>query len=1023
MKIQPLIPLFATIWVGLVTNSTFAQTVPASTRIPITDNTLGTQVTGSNDSTITGGLQRGQNLFHSFQDFSVPTGGSATFINPVGNQSIVTRVTGNLFSNIDGLVNSQGANFFLINPNGIVFGANAQLNVGQTFVGSTANAIDFKDAGGNSYRFGINGNDAPLLTINPNTLLTPTQLSMGGGNGEIRTLGTISNPGGYIGLIGGDVTIDGGRINAVGGRVEVGGLSAAGTVELGSEGNSFRVQFPTNVMRSDVALMNGGRIYVPGNGGGDINITARNIDLSGGSSLASGIATGAGTPTTVAGDIKLNATGEVRFSNSIIINLVGPNASGTGGNIAIDAGSISFEGVDYGLLAGTFGQGNGGNIAVNARDGSVSLQDGAIIQSITSRVGKAGNITVTAKDNVLLSAANIFNTVSTGAVGNGGDITIDATAISIQDGASVTAATSGIGNAGNVTIVAKDAVSLVGINNSLGFFSSISSNVQQGAEGRGGNIDIQAGSLSLQDGAQLIAATFGTGDAGNVRITTKGVVSLVGINTFFGLPSGISSFVSSSATGRGGNIDIQAGSLSLQDGGTLSSATVGTGDAGNIRITAKEAVSVVGVNTFFGSPSEISTNVDLGAAGNGGNIDIQAGSLSLQDGASITASTSGIGNAGNVRVKAKDAVTIGGVDKLSGFYSDLSSNVSESADGRGGNIDIQAGSLSLRDGASVTASTFGTGNAGNVRIAATNFVTISGMSGLSVFSQSKTGTAGDILVASPRVTLDNESLINARSTNGNGGNINIGGISPDAANLLTLRRGSKISTSSTGTVEPGGNGGNITINIPNGFIVTAPNENSDITANAFGGSGGKVTINSQQNFWITPLSRAELEQQLGTTDPNQLNPSNLPSNNITAISQVNPNLSGQVNITRPEIDITIGLAPLPNNIADPSDRINPNCSPKSIGNNSFTNVGRGGIPPSPKDPLNEEKIAVNWVRLNPTDSLPITPIDANIAQLSKPIFEAQGWMRDRNGDIILVAQSRSGVTIHPSQPALGCIDK
>jgi filamentous hemagglutinin family protein len=957
MKIQPLIPLFTTIWMGVGVRLTFAQTVPPSTRIPVADNTIGTQVTGNNNSTITGGLNRGENLFHSFQDFSVPTGGSATFINPVGNKAIITRVTGNLFSDIDGIVNSQGANFFLINPNGIVFGANAQLNLGQTFVGSTANAIDLKDAGGNSYRFGINGNDLPLLTINPNTLLTPAQLILGGGNGEIRTLGKIgtTNPGGYIGLIGGDVTIDGGRINAVGGRVEIGGLSAGGTIELGGDGNNFKVEFPINVRRSDVSMVNGGRIYVPGNGSGDINITAQNIDLSDGSSLTSGILD-TGTPTTVAGDIKLNATAEVFLSNSNIVNIVDPNSNGTGGNISIEAGSISLQGASN-FITATFGQGNGGNIVLNASSGSISLQDGALLQSTTLGVGKAGNIAVTAKDNVSLSAANIFNTVSADAVGNGGDIAIGATAISLQNGASVTAATSGIGNAGNVTIVAKDTVSVAGINNSLGFYSSITSNVAEGGEGRGGNIDIQAGSVSLQDGAQLITATFGIGDAGNVRVRAKDAVSLVGINDFFGLSSGINSNIGLGAKGRGGNIDIQAGSLSLQDGGSLITSTVGIGDAGNVTITTKDRISLAGVNNFMELPSVISTNVDLDAQGRGGNINIQTGSLSLENGALLTASTTANGNAGNVNITARD------------------------------------------------------------------FVMINGTSGLFVSSQSNTGTAGDIQIASPRVTLDNGGTINAQSNTGNGGNINISGISPAAANLIALRRGSKISSSSAGTIQQDGNGGNITINIPNGFVVTAPNENSDISANAFGGSGGKVTINSQQNFWIAPLSRVELEQSLGTTDPNQLNPSNLSSNNITAISQVNPNLSGQVNITPPGIDITTGLAPLPNNVVDPSDRINPNCSAKSIGNNSFTNIGRGGIPSSPKDPLNEEQIATNWVRLNPTDIIPANPIDTNIAQLSKPIVEAQGWMRDRNGDIILAAQSRSGVTIHPSQPVLGCVEK
>jgi filamentous hemagglutinin family protein len=207
---------------------THAQTPPPTIRTPVADNTLGTQVSGDNNNfTITGGLNRGQNLFHSFQDFSVPTGGAATFINPAGNRSIITRVTGGNFSDIDGLVNTQGANFFLINPNGMVFGANARLDVGQTFVGSTANGIDLVDAGGNSYRFGTNGNDAPLLTINPNALLTPARLIMGVSNPTNRGIvnyGTIEpqNDSQYIGLIGGNITLDGryggGKIVAPGGE-------------------------------------------------------------------------------------------------------------------------------------------------------------------------------------------------------------------------------------------------------------------------------------------------------------------------------------------------------------------------------------------------------------------------------------------------------------------------------------------------------------------------------------------------------------------------------------------------------------------------------------------------------------------------------------------------------------------------------------------------------------------------------------------------------------------------------------
>jgi large exoprotein involved in heme utilization and adhesion len=318
----------------------------------------------------------------------------------------------------------------------------------------------------------------------------------------------------------------------------------------------------------------------------------------------------------------------------------------------------------------------------------------------------------------------------------------------------------------------------------------------------------------------------------------------------------------------------------------------------------------------------------------------------------------------------------------------------------------------LRDGAILSASTFGVGNAGNIKFKATDFITVVG-SKIFVVSQSLNGNrSGDVFISSPKISLDS-GIITADSFSDNGGNIQI-----DAKSFI-LRRGAQISTNASGTTLKGSNGGNITIIAPNGFIVAAPNENSDITANAFSGTGCKVSIDTKQNFWISPLNRSELEKRLGTTDPTRLNPFTLPTNDITAISQVNPNLSGQVSITPPQIDITAGLSPLPNNVTDPTNQINPNCSAKAIANNSFTSVGRGGIPATPKDPLNEQEIATNWVRLNPQNTLPSTPIAATPAS-SQQIVEAQSWRRERNGDIILVAQSGSNPSFHQPQPGSGC---
>ncbi|MEH1847027.1 MAG: filamentous hemagglutinin N-terminal domain-containing protein [Nostoc sp.] len=1166
------------------TNCAFAQIIPDGT-LP---NNSSVKLQGNN-SIIEGGTQAGGNLFHSFREFSVPTNGAALFNNAVDIQNIISRVTGGSVSNIDGLIGTKGtANLFLINPNGIIFGQNAQLNVGGSFVATTANALQFGNLG--SFSATEKNIPSPLLTINPSALLF-NQINQNAVIKNNSVAFTGKDPAGFIAfglrvpdgksllLVGGNISMeDGAELNASSGRVELGGLAEPGTVALDVDGDNLSLRFPENVARTSVSLTNDARIFVEGTEGGDIIVNARNLEILGGSILSGGIEEGFGTSETVAGDITLNATGEIKVAGgSTVSNFMRLGSQGNGGNITINAGSFSLQDGAQ-LSTSTSGQGNAGNVTVSAKN-AISLADNAFIFSTVRAggVGKGGNIDINAATLSLIDGAQlvtstleashtqpagqgdagsvnvnvtgavdiagepnsfvsaIFSTVETGAVGNGGNITIDSGSFSLRDGARIQASTSGQGNAGNVTVRAKDFVTLA--------YAPIFSTVESGGVGKSGNIDINAATLSLIDGAQLLTVTSeafntqpaGRGDEGNVNVNVTGSVNIAGEKN--GLSSAIYSRVETGTVGNGGNITIDSGSFSLRDRAQLQTSTFGQGNAGNVTVNAKDFVTLayapifstvesggvgkggnININaatlslidgaqlqtitrsasgtqpTGRGDAGNVNVNVtgavdiaggkngfsgiaslvETGTVGNGGNITIDSGSFSLRDRAQLSASTYGQGNAGNVTVRALnlslfntvqlqtltggqgnagnvivrvlDSVSLagnaailstvesGGVGKGGNIdintatlslidgaqlqtlargasatapagrgdagnvnvnvtgavdiaggkngFSGIASLVQTGTVGNGGNITIDSGSFSLRDGAALTAETIGQGNAGTIKVNTDDFFTISGSnsnvnSGLFVNSQSPTGTAGDIIVTSPRVTLDNGGTLNAQSASGNGGDINL------QTDLLLLRRGASISTSA-GTALAGGNGGNINIDASSGFIVAVPSENSDITANAYTGSGGRVDIRAFGIYGIQPRSNTTL------------------FSDITASSEFG--VSGTVELNTPDIDPNSGLINLP---AVPVDtQLAQTCQAGgNLAKSSFTITGRGGLPPNPGEALNTDAVQVDLITLNPKGDRRDRPYFTSKTTTPAPerIIEATGWVLNEKGEVVLTA--------------------
>jgi filamentous hemagglutinin family protein len=578
MKLQFSLPIFTAIVFLISIQNAIAQTYTPSDRIPVADSTMNTQVSGSGNFNITGGVNKGQTLFHSFNDFSVPTNGSANFINSTNPRDIITRVTGGNFSDINGLVNSNGANLFLINPNGIVFGTGARLNVGRAFMASTANSLDLVSAGG-KITFGTNPNgDAPLLSIAPNVIFDVSRLNMGGGAGQIRNFGTLqtTNNSQYIGLIGGNVTLDGGKIIAPGGRVDIGGLNSAGTASVNSDGLVFD---GIGLSRSDISLSNGASVSVRANDtlnpvnpvffpnaaapGSSINISGNRVSIANSGSrfianannsinqslggLDAGLDVNSGVKTGKVGDIKIDATGDITIQKSAIFNLVRSGAEGTGGGIKFTGNNISIS--DKSEISTTLSQ---------------------------NAVGRGGNIDITARGNFNFSQPN-YPDVTVALL----DANTESTADSV-----IAASTYGRGDSGKITIAA-GGDALVSDN------SAISSSVSSTGLGSSGGIKVDANSLIVRNGGQLLSSAEGStnqpgntkNNSGNIDVTTKGDITIFGSNNITNLnPNNNDRFA------------------------RIESNSFRTGDAGKVTITSGGKLSIL-------NRSEISSSIRKGGTG------------------------------------------------------------------------------------------------------------------------------------------------------------------------------------------------------------------------------------------------------------------------------------------------------------------------------------------------------------------------------------------------------------------------
>ncbi|MDY6940613.1 MAG: CHAT domain-containing protein [Cyanobacteriota bacterium] len=344
---------------------------------------------------IQGGVtsEDGANLFHSFEEFGLDASQTANFQSLPDIQNIFGRVNGGNPSLIDGLIQVTGgnSNLYLMNPAGIIFGENAQLNVPADFTATTATGIGFE--GGWFEAFGSNDYAALVGTpnafnfanVSPGSIINYGSLAVGAGANLSLFAGTVMSPG---------------TLQSQGGRVSVVAVPGENLLRLSVIGNVLNLEVsPTDSAfnpRSLPELLTLGKSIahadtVEMNADGTVALKGSGLRVEGGDLVA-------GSIISEGGDIFLNSGGDI---------VTGPLDSsantGDGSSIVLqtqgDGGSIRVEAqgdITTGDVTASSDLGDAGTIELSSQTGQI--ETGNI--DATSTQGDAGLIVMEAQGDV-----------------------------------------------------------------------------------------------------------------------------------------------------------------------------------------------------------------------------------------------------------------------------------------------------------------------------------------------------------------------------------------------------------------------------------------------------------------------------------------------------------------------------------------------------------------------------------------------------------------------------------------------
>jgi filamentous hemagglutinin family protein len=883
----------------------------------VTPPVLGTTVT-----TITGGARpgNGPNLFHSFGQFNVGTGDIANFLNDthLPTSNILSRVTGGNPSQIYGTIQTTdfpAANLFLMNPAGVLFGANAVLDLGAvtgsavrqpgSFYATTADYLKLVNGAGTSpfyadpaqasvlsvapvAAFGFSAPDPVSITLEGSTLMVGQgqTLSIVGGNKPFNK--TIQEDPLIEQAVPSGVTVTGGALSAPGGTINLVSVASPGEVLVPSFKPNTNIDVPQFTSFASVSLAPGSNINL--SGASTVSIRGGQIVLSVNDAVLTTAQT-AGPPET----ISLSPGSSIVTSNS---------GTDPGADVQLIASNVQMDGAS--LKSETKGAEPGGNITVNGR--TLSLTNVAKITTQNFGLGHGGDVTMTADSLTIENASTILiNPLPGNGAGRGGNLVLNVGKLSLLGG--------------------------------LEFGPSLIQSVNKnGGSGLGGNVTVQGqgadSSVVLSGGSQILSFTEASGAGGQISITATSL-NLSGSDFFdHGLVTTIGS--STTGTGHGGDIVARVQQLQVLDGATISSHSV-RGSSSDPSAPSAGAGGMVTVQGLAGSGS-MADSVRLSGKSTGifsdsvsglpGDITVNAGILTITNGAAISAGSAQItGRAGQVAVTADSIVISAGGQIFSQSFAQDAGQVTIKANqltldngsivtkasspigGHGGDVVLNVGSASLTNGATINSSSDGTGNAGNITINSDS-----------------------------NVILQNSSII-TEASQASGGEVTV--IAPDMVQLFNSTISTSVAGSSTDTA-----GGNITIDPQ--FVIL---QNSQIIAQANAGSGGAIDITAGV-FLASPNSVVDASSTLG--------------------------VSGTVNIQSPVQNVGGQLTPMSQQFSSAAALLAQRCAARVADGkfSTFVVAGREGLPVEPGGFLASPSVTAELLGSNLSARYPHTPIAA-----------------------------------------------